>query len=96
MFPWGNRWDLPGLGHIPAGTDTKFQSLGMSLGLLTTLVCNLGLLAGSQFNFGVGGAVIPMIALMTDFFYALGPDEPHTIMVALPLITVICGALLAC
>jgi MFS superfamily sulfate permease-like transporter len=81
---------------FPADADhpnTEFKHLGMCLGLLTALIANLTMALGSGFRFAVGGAIIPMVAVMADFFKSIGPAEPETILVAIGLVTLLTGVL---
>ena len=52
------------------------MGVGMSMGLMTAFVSNIGLNGYSQFPCGVGGAVIPMISVLTDYFATVGPGLP--------------------
>lgn len=73
--------------------NVEFKNLGMSLGLLTALVSNLLLWIFSGFHFAVGGAIIPMVAVMSNVFTAMGPAEPETILVSTGLVSLASGVL---
>ncbi|CAE8710792.1 unnamed protein product [Polarella glacialis] len=76
-----------------AHPNTEFKNLGMCLGLLSALVSNLLLWLFSGFGCAVGGAIIPMVAVMTGFFKVIGPSEPQTILAAVGLVSLLCGVL---
>ncbi|CAE7450936.1 YGR125W, partial [Symbiodinium necroappetens] len=57
----------------------EYQALGMSIGLLTTLVANAGSLLGSEIRFGVAGASIPTVIVLAEHFKTLGPGRCATI-----------------
>ena len=63
------------------------------MGLLSMLVSNVAAYFTSQFPHSVGGTVLPVIPIMATYFAVLGPENCPTVMFAMPLITVICGAL---
>jgi SulP family sulfate permease len=77
---------------FPAGTDPMYTNLGMSIGLLTTLVVNFFLI-WSAFPFSCGGAIIPQIGVIASYLATFGKDNPESIMVALPLVTAFTGLL---
>eukprot|EP00401_Gymnodinium_catenatum_P024637 CAMPEP_0117564134 /NCGR_PEP_ID=MMETSP0784-20121206/55869_1 /TAXON_ID=39447 /ORGANISM="" /LENGTH=858 /DNA_ID=CAMNT_0005361833 /DNA_START=90 /DNA_END=2663 /DNA_ORIENTATION=+ len=60
--------------------NTEYRALGMSIGLLTAFVSNLGGLVGSQLEFAVGGVNIPTVILLASYFRTLGPDKCPTIL----------------
>mmetsp|Transcript_97961 Transcript_97961/g.210098 ORF Transcript_97961/g.210098 Transcript_97961/m.210098 type:complete len:404 (+) Transcript_97961:373-1584(+) len=65
----------------------------MSLGLLTTFVANLVAYFFSEFPHAVGGAVLPVIPIIAAYFQSVGPENCATCMLALPIITLLCGIL---
>lgn len=78
---WIGGWELGGL-LFPSSKDFpnhEYQALGMSIGLLTTLVANLGSLLGSEVSFGVAGASLPTVILLAEYFKTLGPSKCSTI-----------------
>eukprot|EP00913_Durusdinium_trenchii_P002867 g2654.t2 len=54
----------------PTYPNHDYQALGMSIGLLTTLVANAGSLMGSEIKFGVAGASIPTDLLIPSILLA--------------------------
>eukprot|EP00438_Fugacium_kawagutii_P032062 Skav215815 [mRNA] locus=scaffold3449:51768:62661:- [translate_table: standard] len=56
------------------GLNHDYQALGMSIGLLTTLVANAGSLMGSEIKFG-----IPTVIILAEYFKTLGPAKCATI-----------------
>lgn len=65
----------------------------MSMGLLTAFVVNLVGCFTSQFPHAVGGLVMPVVPILAAYFQQLGPENCSTIMVFLPLMTILCGLL---
>ncbi|CAE7218991.1 unnamed protein product [Symbiodinium sp. CCMP2592] len=70
----------------------EYQALGMSIGLLTTLVANAGSLLGSEIRFGVAGASIPTVILLAEHFKTLGPGRCATIYFMVAVCSVLIGA----
>ena len=74
----------------PDRPNHEYRALGMSIGLLTTFMANLGSLVGSGFDFAAGGALIPTIVVLASYFKgdpALGPAQCPTIYVMLVVAT---------
>lgn len=72
--------------------NLDYQALGMSIGLLTTLVANAGSLIGSEIKFGVAGASIPTVIITAEYFKTLGPSKCNTIYTMAAICTVLIGS----
>ncbi|CAK9023030.1 Uncharacterized protein C24H6.11c [Durusdinium trenchii] len=75
----------------PTYPNHDYQALGMSIGLLTTLVANAGSLMGSEIKFGVAGASIPTVIILAEYFKTLGPAKCATIYTMAAICTVLIG-----
>eukprot|EP00928_Gymnodinium_smaydae_P056188 TRINITY_DN3960_c0_g4_i1.p1 TRINITY_DN3960_c0_g4~~TRINITY_DN3960_c0_g4_i1.p1 ORF type:complete len:829 (+),score=61.69 TRINITY_DN3960_c0_g4_i1:131-2617(+) len=72
--------------------NTVFQVAGMQIGLLASSVSTWVAFFKSDVYCGVPGGIFPpVIALGSTYFRNIGPEYPHTIMLALPLITLVNG-----
>eukprot|EP00928_Gymnodinium_smaydae_P025798 TRINITY_DN20448_c0_g1_i1.p1 TRINITY_DN20448_c0_g1~~TRINITY_DN20448_c0_g1_i1.p1 ORF type:complete len:903 (+),score=111.40 TRINITY_DN20448_c0_g1_i1:46-2754(+) len=75
--------------------NAEFKALGMSIGLLTSFIVNLGSVLGSQMEFSVGGANIPTIMVLASYFSrTMGPTRCPTILVMIAVATVAGGAII--
>lgn len=80
--------------HDDDHPNNEYRSLGMSLGLFTAFVSNFASCMTSQIPHAVGGAVMPAIPLMAEYFAGFGTENCATVMVAIPLMTSCVGLMM--
>jgi len=80
--------------HSADHPNADYKRCGMALGLLTSAVANIVACARSQLPSAVSGVVLPVMPILAAYFQqSLGPEHCATVMLIIPLLTLLCGLL---